>query len=116
MERRTQKRIKISYYLPIINADSYEQLGILTEITPTGLQVDSQKSIPVETILKLRLDLSDQKFGQNFITFQAQVRWLRQDRIDPGFYNIGFMILSLSNSDKKVVEKIMESYAAWKQT
>lgn len=112
-ERRSIKRIKISYYVPVVNAESFEQLGILLEITTKGLLVDTQKILPIDQPLRLRLDLTDESFEQPFITFTAQAKWVRPDRIEPRFYNIGFEMLELSEVDQKIVEKIMEKYASW---
>jgi len=109
-ERRSTKRIKISYYVPVVNADSYEQLGILLEITPHGLMVDSNKLVPLDLPLRLRLDLTDETFEQPFLTFTAQAKWTRPDRIEPSFYNIGFEITQLADGDKEILEKIMDKY------
>ena len=111
-ERRSIKRIKISYYVPIVNAESYEKLGILSEITIKGLLVDAQKTLPIDQQFKLRLDLNDESFDHPFINFKAKVRWVRPDRFEPGFYNIGFEMMDLSSFDIRVIEKIMENYAA----
>jgi len=110
-ERRSLKRIKISYYVPVVNADTYEQLGILLEITSRGLMVDSNKLVPLDLPLRLRLDLTDESFEQPFLTFTAQAKWTRPDRIEPSFYNIGFEITQIAEGDKEVLEMIMEKYA-----
>ena len=73
-ERRSSQRIKISYYVPIVNAESYEKLGILSEITTKGLLVDSHKILPIDQQFKLRLDLNDESFDQMFINFIARVK------------------------------------------
>jgi hypothetical protein len=112
-ERRSIKRIKISYYVPVVNAESYEQLGILVEITPKGLLVDSQKILPIDKPMKLRLDLTDESFDKSLITFTAVAKWVRPDRFEPSFYNIGFEIQHLSGEDRVIVEQIMEKYTAW---
>jgi hypothetical protein len=112
-ERRSIKRIKISYYVPVVNAESYEQLGILLEITPKGLLVDSQKVLPIDKPFRLRLDLTDESFDKPLISFTAKAKWVRPDRIEPSYYNIGFEMVEISDEDKKVVEKIMEKYAGW---
>lgn len=111
-ERRSIQRIKISYYVPIVNAESYEKLGILSEITTKGLLVDAQKILPIDQVVKLRLDLNDADFDQPFINFKAQVKWVRPDRFQPGFYNVGFEMVNLSLTDIRIIEKIMENYAA----
>jgi len=111
-ERRSIQRIKISYYVPIVNAESYEKLGILSEITTKGLLVDAQKILPIDQKVKLRLDLNDTFFDQPFINFLAQVKWVRPDRFQPGYYNIGFEMVNLSNTDIRIIEKIMESYSS----
>jgi len=111
-DRRSITRIKISYYVPIVNAESYEKLGILAEITTKGLLVDSQKLLPIDHQFKLRLDLTDENFDQPFINFIAQVKWVRPDRFDPGYYNIGFEMVNLSQTDKRIIQKLMADYAA----
>jgi len=111
-ERRSSQRIKISYYVPIVNADSYEKLGVLSEITTKGLLVDAQKILPIDQIFRLRLDLEDESFDQPFINFKARVRWVRQDHFTPGFYNIGFEMVDLSLTDTSIIEKIMGDYSS----
>ena len=111
-ERRTIERIKISYYVPIVNAESYEKLGILSEITTKGLLVDSHQILPIDQQVKLRLDLNDDGFEQPFINFKAQVKWVRPDRFDPGYYNIGLEMVDLADKNIKIIEKIMEKYAS----
>jgi hypothetical protein len=111
-ERRTTRRIKISYYVPVVNAESYDQLGILMEITPKGLLVDAEKILPIDKSFRLRLDLTDQAFDKPFISFLAQAKWVRPDRIEPNFYNIGFEIINISEEDKRIVEQIMEKYSS----
>jgi len=111
-ERRSTQRIKISYYVPIVNAESYEKLGVLSEITTKGLLVDAQKILPVDQQFKLRLDLNDETFEQPFINFKAQVKWVRPDRFQPGYYNIGFEMVNLTQGDLRIIEQIMQNYAA----
>jgi hypothetical protein len=111
-ERRTTKRIKISYYVPVVNAESYDQLGILLEITPRGLLVDSEKMLPIDKEFRLRLDLTDQSFNSPFISFMAKTKWVRPDRIEPNYFNIGFEITQISKSDQMTVQEIMEKYAS----
>ena len=111
-ERRSIPRIKISYYLPVVDAEQYETLGILSDITVKGMLVDSQKILPRHQQFKLRLDLSEDGFDQPSINFIAQVKSVRADRFEPGYYNIGFEILNLSKTNFRIIEKIMEKYAA----
>lgn len=110
-ERRTIQRIRISYYVPIINAETYETLGILSDITTRGLLVNAQKILPLEQIFKLRMDLSEDGFDQPFINFSAQVKSVRPDRFEPGYYYIGFEIINLSITQYEIIEKIMEKYS-----
>ena len=111
-ERRSIPRIKISYYLPVVNAEKFETLGILSNISTKGLLVDSQKTLPVEQLVKLRLDLSEDDFTDPFILFNARVKSVRPDEYGPGYYNIGFEMLDLSEANSRIIEKIMEKYAA----
>jgi predicted NAD/FAD-binding protein len=111
-ERRARKRIKISYYLPINKAGTYEKLGILTEINTTGLQVDTQTLLKNGETYRLHLDLMNSNLGVSSIDFSAAVRWSRPDPIEPNYYNIGMEIVELSASNRNVIEKIMSSYGS----
>jgi len=110
-ERRSVNRIKISYYVPVVNADSFEQLGTLQEISPNGMQVDTQKVLPVDKAFKLRLDLTDESFDKPFLFISARPKWVRPDPIEPTFYNIGFQIFEVADEDLVIIDKIMEKYA-----
>lgn len=110
-ERRSLERIKISYYLPIISSESYELLGILSDITTKGLLVNSQKKLPLNQQFKLHLDLTGDGFDQSSINFIAQVKNVRPDRFEPGYYNIGFEMLNLSITNIRTIKIIMEKYS-----
>jgi len=111
-ERRTKKRIKISYYLPVNKAESLEVLGILTEINTTGLQVDTQALLSEGKAYHLHLDLMSSSLGVSDIDFSAEVRWIRPDPIQPNFYNIGLEITKISAAARNVIEKIIAIYGS----
>ena len=111
-ERRSIPRINISYYVPVVNAEQYETLGILSDISTKGLLVNSQKNLSVDQQVKLRLDLSEDCFDHPFINFSAQVKSVRSDPYGPGYFNIGFEMIDLSIANFRIIEKIMEKYAA----
>jgi hypothetical protein len=37
---------------------------------------------------------------------------VRPDRFQPGYYNIGFELVDISNNEARIIEKIMEDYSA----
>jgi len=111
-ERRNTSRKKIKYYVPVIDAESYEQIGVLLEITSQGMMVDSQKLVPIDRPIRLRLDLTDQSFEVPFISFVAQAKWVRPDKIEPNYFDVGFEIVEISDEDRLIVEEIMEKYAS----
>ncbi|MFC2064215.1 PilZ domain-containing protein [Chloroflexota bacterium] len=111
-ERRSKKRIKISFYLPVNKAGTLEKLGILTEINTKGLQVDTQTLLSEGNTYRLHLDLMNSSMGESSIEFSAAVRWIREDLIAPNFYNIGFEITEISASARNVIEKIIAMYGS----
>ncbi|MFN2215997.1 MAG: PilZ domain-containing protein [Anaerolineales bacterium] len=111
-ERRAKKRIKISYYLPVNKAGSLEKLGILTEITTSGLQVDTQKLLNKGETYRLHLDLMNSNLGVSSVNFSATVRWTRPDPIEPNYFNIGMEIVDLSASERNIIEKIIAAYGS----
>ncbi len=111
-ERRKLKRRSLAYYMLVLDANTREMLGHLVDITPLGLMMDSQKSLPLENDFRLRLDTMPDVADKNYIKFTARSKWCLPDAVEPYLFDIGFSIIDISQHDAEIIRLISEKYAA----
>jgi hypothetical protein len=109
-ERRTTPRKPISYYLQVRDANTYEIIGNLLDLSITGLMIDSRRPIEADQELKLRIDLDDPIFDKRFIIFTVRSRWCRHDPAEPILYDIGFEIIRLAPGTSDILQRMIERY------
>jgi hypothetical protein len=109
-ERRKMNRRQISYYLPVMDSATKQVVGHLMNLSPIGLMMDSQVSIPPKMKFSLHMDLMEEIAGQASIEFVATSIWCLPDSIQPFLYNAGFSISDISPADLEVVKQIAEKY------
>ena len=111
-ERRKLKRRHISYYLPVLDANTEQIIGHLVDITPLGLMLDSQSLLPLEQEYNLRLNLTEEVADKDFMVLVGRSKWCQQDYIEPYIYNIGFKLLNITPEDTEIVQRIMDNFGA----
>jgi hypothetical protein len=111
-ERRKLKRRSLAYYMLVLDANTREMLGHLVDITPLGLMMDSQKSLPLGNDFRLRLDTMPDVADKNYIKFTARTKWCLPDAVEPYLFDIGFSIIDISQHDAEIIRQISEKYAA----
>lgn len=110
-ERRTAKRKKFTYYMQVLDANTLQLIGYLTQISAVGIQVDSEKPIPVDINFKLRLDLTTDIANKTMMVFNGLSKWCEPDRTVPNSYNVGFEVTLLSRDDTAIYNRMIEKYA-----
>ncbi len=111
-ERRKEKRRKFTYYMRVMDANTLQPIGYLTEISAIGIQVDSEKPLPLHAAFKLRLDLPADIANKTNIVFNARSKWCEPDRMVPNSYNIGFEVTLLSREDTVIFNRMIEKYGS----
>ena len=111
-ERRRQKRRKVTYYLPVVDANTLQTIGYLTDISAIGIRVDSKKSLPVNASYRLRLDLTQDMANKSFMVFNGRSRWCKMDRLEPNTFNVGFEVGALSRDDIEIFRRIYDQYGS----
>lgn len=94
----------------VTDNNTHDLVGYLADISPGGFKLDSQKPLTVNKDYALRLDLTPEISDKSHITFVARALWTRPDPIDPGDFNEGFRIVSISSSDQGIFQRIVEKY------
>lgn len=110
-ERRSAKRKKFTYYMRVLDAGTLQLIGYLTQISEVGIQVDSEKPLPVNTNFKLRVDLTGEIANKTMMVFNGRSKWCRLDPMEPNSYNIGFEVILLSRDDTEIFNRMIEKYA-----
>ena len=111
-ERRKNKRRKFTYYMRVVDASTLQLIGYLTEISAVGIQVDSEKPLPLNVSYKLRLELTADIANKTFMVFNGRSKWCQPDRLEPNSHNIGFEVTLLSHDDTEIFKRMIEKYAS----
>ena len=112
VERRKTKRRSISYYMRIVDTSANQIIGHLSDITRQGLNMDSQKPIPLQREYRLRIYTTADVSDKDYIEFVASSRWCQVDPLEPGLYDIGFEIIKIEPHDAEIVQRIVDKYSA----
>ena len=109
-ERRITKRHKFGYYMRVINNNTHEFIGYLSDISPRGFKLDSQKALTIKNDYTLRLDLTSEISSWSYIIFVARAIWGQPDPINPNEYIQGFQIVSILPGEQEIYQRIVEKY------
>ena len=111
-ERRKLERRKFSYYMPVVDPTSTEQVGIIVDISPGGFKVDSLEPIPKGQVNHLCLFLTSDFAPQVSLVFAGRSKWCSPDYVDPTIYNIGYELINLSPKDTLTYQRVFEKFGS----
>jgi len=109
-ERRILERVKFGYYMRVVDNNTHELVGYLSDISPRGFKLDSQKALTINKDYALRLDLTSEIANEPYIVFVARAMWGQPDPINPNEYIQGFQIVNISPNEQKIFRRIVEKY------
>lgn len=109
-ERRRAKRRPFAYYMQIVDAETQEPIGHLSDISTLGFKVDSQNEIPIGKEFRMRLDLNSDVADIPYMIFTARSKWCRNDELYPFMYNVGFELVSINPHEAAIYTRIVEKY------
>ena len=109
-ENRHTARKKLGYYMPLIDHQTQERIGYLSDISLDGFKLDCQKSLKINQEYSLRLELTPEISERPYIVFIARVMWSKPDPINPNEFIQGFKLVRISIADQKIYQLILEKY------
>lgn len=109
-ERRRAKRRPFAYYMQIVDAETQEPIGHLSDISTLGFKVDSQNEIPIGKEFRMRLDLNSDVADIPYMIFTARSKWCRNDELYPFMYNVGFELININPHEAAIYARIVEKY------
>lgn len=112
--KRKLPRRNFSYYMRVLDKNTGELIGQITDISTGGFKLESSKPITIGVNMDLCIDQVNQISGRNFIIFSARTRWCDRDPYDPTIYNVGFQLLDMTPADYDVFVKMFNAYGEQK--
>jgi hypothetical protein len=97
------------FYSRIFDRATGVLLGYLSDITPEGAMVISEEPIKANTVYRLVMDLPEDVFGKQHLTFTANCVWCKPD-VNPNFYMSGFHLETIAVEDIQIIQRIIEDY------
>jgi hypothetical protein len=98
------------FYTQVIDQETLQVIGHLSDISSGGFKMDSQNVLPLNKDFHFRMNLSSEVADKPFMEFLARSRWCSVDPIDPYVYNIGYQLIQISPGDLEIFNRMMERY------
>lgn len=114
-DKRKLARKNFSYYMRVLDKDTGELIGQISDISTGGFKLESSKPIPAGLNMALCIDQVSQISSKTYISFAARARWCDRDPYDPTIYNVGFQLLDMTPADYDVFVKMFNAYGEQKQ-
>ena len=108
-EKRKHKRVKLLYYLEILDYETGKPLGNLGDISNGGLMMLGEEQIEAGKEFLLRMVLPEKKFGKKTITFKANSCWSKVDA-NSTFYSSGYEFVEIGPVEKSTLEFLINNF------
>jgi len=110
-ERRASPRKKFSYYMKVLDSNTRELVGYLSDISEKGFKLDTKQSLALNKDYNLRMDLTSEISNRPNISFTARALWCLPDPLAPYEFVVGFKIVNIPQGELEIYNRIMEKYA-----
>lgn len=97
--------------MPVIDSNSQELLGYISDISPGGFRLESQKPLTVDKDYTVRLERTIEIANKAYILLVARAVWGQPDPITPNEYLEGFKIVSISKYEQEIYARMVEKYS-----
>ena len=104
------ERKEYFFYTQLIDPETRQVVGHLSDISSGGFKMDSQSPLPVNKIFHFCMNLSREIANQPFMEFAARSRWCQVDSNDPYVYNVGYQLVNMNPGDLEIFNRMMEKY------
>jgi len=108
--REREARKDYFYYTQLINNETNEVVGHLSDISTGGFKLDSQHPLPLEKNFQFCMNLTNDVSDKPFIIFTACSKWCKVDPFDPYVYNTGFKLIEISPANLVIISLMMEKH------
>jgi len=106
---RRRPRDVVDQYLPVIDRDTGQLVGYLTDVTVDGGMLQSEEPIEESRLFHLRMDLGEEIQGSSYIDVNAHSKWCRKER-NAVFHNTGFEFVDVNDQERERIAELAERY------
>ena len=110
VRRKREERKDFIYYIRLINSDTMDIVGHLSDISSDGFKLDTREKIPIKKDFRFIMNLTSSVADKPFMKFMARSRWCRIDPLDPFVYNVGFQLTHIALEDLEIFNRMIEEY------
>ncbi len=115
-DKRQLDRRNFALYMGVLDELSGKLLGTLLDMSTGGFKLESQREIPLNIDIRLRIEHTNEISNKNFITFTARTRWCERNSYDRSIFNIGFQIVDMTPADYDIFVQMFNSYGSKTRT
>lgn len=115
-DKRKLPRKNFTYYMRVLDRNTGELIGQITDISTGGFKLESAKPLPPNVDMALCIDQVGEISAKPVIYFSARTRWCDRDAYDPSIYNVGFQLMDATPADYDVFVKMFNSYGEQKSS
>lgn len=108
-DARRRAREVVDQFLPVMNRDTGELIGYLTDVTIEGGMIESGEALPEGAVFPLRIELDEPVNGNQVIDLEGRCVWNRKDR-NAVFHYVGFEFTSVSTEARERIHELAERY------
>jgi len=108
-DRRKLDRKYLTYFSRVLDRKSGRLVGYMADLTTGGALLIADRSIPVNTVLHLHMDLPSGFANKEHLEFTGKVMWVRPDD-DPDFFKTGLKLSEIEWEDLAIIEKVLSEY------
>lgn len=109
---RKLDRRQFTYYMQVLDDNTKQIVGYLSDISTGGFKLDCDQRIPTGQDFRLSIQLNSEIADKTSMVFIARSKWCRPDHIDPTTFNVGFEIVNMAPSDMVIFQRIFEKYGS----
>lgn len=109
---RKLDRRQFTYYMQVLDDNTKQIVGYLSDISTGGFKLDCDQRIPTGQDYRLSIQLNSEIADKTSMVFIARSKWCRPDHIDPTTFNVGFEIVNMAPSDMVIFQRIFEKYGS----
>ncbi len=115
-ERRKQPRTNLMSYSQVFDLYEGRLVGYLDDLNLMGAMVIGEQSIEVGATLTVSIQLPElPRVSATRIALPARVAWCQPD-LSPEYFNIGIEFTLVTDTQKQVLEAVMENYEFRRET
>jgi hypothetical protein len=97
--------------MPVIDNRNQQCIGYLSDISAKGFKLDSRKTVQINSVYALRLDLPPEISNRANIGFFARAMWSQPDPVNPDGYVHGFQVVNIRPDENAIFQRIVEKYS-----